>query len=377
MTRNCSRCIIETLIRKQGSELKVLRKYIVVLLSAALAVSLSGCFLLPEEAKAPQLPLVTPYSGEEYIVAQVTRGDIRLIEDVRFEFQATRRESLKFEVSGKDYGSIQASVGDEVKAGELLAWLDVSDVERQLKQVDNDIERIKIQLAEAEDAWRLAKEAESLRGDGSTVSSDAREADAAYYRASLELQEGKRAELAEELKSLQLYATIDGTVTYAKKLKQGAVSSKADTIVVITDTTSSMFTASTTYHEMFKVGDTVSVTSDGVEYPCIVRDPEELGMETGQADLKLGRKVLCLEVQGAETPAGSGTKGIVTLELDSRENVLMLPKRAVFTVDGEYYVYFEDENGLKTARQIQCGLANDRWIEVISGLEEGDSVILR
>jgi len=282
--------------------LVVLKKIMVVLAGVALAAGLSGCFLLPEEAAAPALPLVTPYSGEEYLMAEVSRGDIHLIKEVRFAFQATRREDLRFEVNGKSYGAIQASVGDTVEAGQLLAWLDVSDIEQELAQVDSEIARLEIQLNEAEVALKLAKQAEKLRGDGNTVSSEARAADAEYYRASLELKEGKRAELQEELESLRLYSTISGTVTYAKTLKMGAVSSKADTIVSITDTSSSMFTATTEYHEYFPVGASVTVVSDGVEYPCVVRDADEIGMQTRPSDLEQGLRVVCLEVQGAETP---------------------------------------------------------------------------
>lgn len=354
----------------------ILKKYIAILLSLVMASSFSGCFLLPEEPVSPELPLVTPYSGEEYLTADVTRGDIRLVREVKFTYQATRRETLRFDITGKSFGVVQVAVGDMVEAGQLVAWLDVSDVEQRLAVVDAEIARLRILLAEAEEACRLAEEAEKLQGGG-TVSSEARAADAAYYSASLALQEGKRAELVAELESLRLYATISGTVTYAKPLFDGAVSNKSDSVVTITDTSSSVFTATTEHYGLFPVGEEMTVLADGAEYTCLVRDPAQLGMQASALDIEQGKQIVCLEVQGAETPAGSDVRGTVTLEIDSRENVLMLPLRAVFTVEDSYYVYYEDESGLKSAKEIQCGLANDRWIEVISGLEEGDSVILR
>ncbi len=342
-----------------------------------LVLSLSGCFLLPKEATTPELPLVTPYSGEEYITAQVSRGDFSLIREVTFAFQATRREKLGFGITGKNYGAVNVAVGDIVEAGHLVAWLDVTDVEQRISIVDAEISRLTIKLDEAETAYHLALEAEKLQGSISTVTSDARAADAAYYRASLELQKGKMAELVAERESLRLYATIDGTVTYAKSLYPGATSNKADTVVTITDTTSSVFYATTEHYTLFKEGSEFTIVSDGVEYPCVVRNAAELGMEASESNKAQGREAVCLEVIGAETPASSSAKGTVTLELDSRQGVLMLPKRAVFMVEDAYYVYYEDENGLKSARKIQCGLESDKWIEVISGLEEGDSVILR
>ena len=133
----------------------------------------------------------------------------------------------------------------------------------------------------------------------------------------------------------------------------------------------------TEHYDLFSEGSKFTVVSDGVEYPCIVRNAGELGMEASASNKAQGREAVCLEVIGAETPANNSAKGKVTLELDSRHDVLMLPKRSVFRVEDAYYVYYEDENGLKSAREIQCGLESDKWIEVISGLEEGDSVILR
>jgi len=357
--------------------LVVLKKYIAFILSLIIAFSFSGCFLLPKEAETPELPLVTPYSGEEYLTAEVTRGDFSHVREVTFSFQATRREKLCFSVTGKEYGAVQVAVGDEVKAGQLVAWLDVSDVEQRIEIVEEEIARLTIKLNEAETAYRLALESEKLQGSNSTVASDARAADAAFYTASLVLQEGKLAELEAEREGLRLYATIDGTVTYAKALHPGSISNKNDTVVTITDTSSSVFSTLTEHYELFSIGSKVTVVSDGIEYPCIVRDPSELGMETTEAGKKQGRESVCLEVQGAETPASNSAKGTVTLILDSREDVLMIPKRAVFRVEDACYVYYEDENGLKNAREIQCGLESDKWIEVISGLEEGDSVILR
>jgi len=357
--------------------LAVLKRIIIFILILVLAFSFSGCFLLPKEASTPELPLVTPYSGEEYITAQVSRGDFSLIREVSFSFQATRREKLCFDITGKNYGVVNVAVGEVVEAGQLVAWLDVSSVEQRMSVVEDEIARLTIKLEEAETAYQLALETEELQGSTSTVTSDARAADATYYRASLELQEGKRAELLAERESLRLYATIDGTVTYAKSLYPGAISNKSDTVVTITDTASSVFSATTEHYALFTEGSEFTVVSGGIEYPCIVRSAVELGMEASASNKSQGKETVCLEVIGAETPASNAAKGTVTLELDSRKDVLMLPKRAVFMVEDAYYVYYEDANGLKSAREIQCGLISDKWIEVISGLEEGDSVILR
>jgi RND family efflux transporter MFP subunit len=352
----------------------MLRKWLTIPLAMLCLLGLSGCFLLPAEPEVPELPLVTPYSGAEYVTAQVTRGDLTLVQTINCTFSATRKQDLKFTVADRPYGEILVVVGQEVKAGDLIAELESAEVKNRLKQVADEVTRLELQQACAEKELALALEQEKLRKSDNTAASDARAADLEYYQASLEIKRKKLDELASELESLRLYAGIDGTVSYVKNLKDGEMSSRADLIATITDTSSSVFTASTDAYEWLPVGTEVSVKSGDTEYPCRVVSAASRGLED-KVDNR-GNRTIYLEIIGPETPTGDSTKGTVELLLDSREDVLILPKRAVFTVGDQYYVYYEDENGLKTAKGVSCGLEAGWYIEVTGGLSEGDTVIL-
>ena len=232
-------------------------------------LGLTGCFLLPAEPEVPELPLVTPYSGAEYITAQVTRGDLTLVQTVNCTFSATRQENLKFTVADKPYGTILVAVGQEVTAGTLVAELDAGDIKEKLRQTEDEIARLELQVRCAERSLELALEEESLRKADNTTTSDARAADLAYYRESLTIRQEKREELAAELESLRLYAGIDGVVTYVKTVREGENSSKADLVATITDTASSMFTGNTDAWRWLSPGTRVDVASGDSEYPCI------------------------------------------------------------------------------------------------------------
>lgn len=351
-----------------------MRKWIALPLAVLCLLGLSGCFLLPAEPEVPELPLVTPYSGAEYITAQVTRGDLTLVQSVSCTFSATRTETLKFSTVDKKYGSIFVTVGQEVTAGTLVAELDAEQVKEQLRQTEDEIARLELQVSCAEKALELAKEEEVLRKADNTTASDARAAELAYYQASLEIREQKRLELSEELENLRLYAGIDGTVTYVKTAKEGDTSSKAETVAIITDTASSMFTGSTDAWEWLTPGTHVNVNTGDTEYPCVSVSAASLGLEE-YMDSR-GSKTVYLKLEGPELPTGDNIRGTVELLLDSRQNVLILPNRAVFTVGDQSYVYYQDENGLKTAKPVSCGLTAGWYIEVTGGLSEGDTVIL-
>jgi len=338
-----------------------------------MAVMLSGCFLLPKEAEAPELPLVTPYSGPEYSEVETVRGEVISEARISFTFNPTRREDLRFSVVGRSYGGIFVSEGSQVRAGDLLAELDCSSIQEEIRSTETEIKRLRVRLSAAYRALELAQEKETLQGGFSTVSSDARRADAAYYENSIAIQQKKLEEKQAELETFRLYAPFDGTVTYVKPVDELSRSGKADTVVTVTDTGSSVFTALTEHWALFPEGEQFTVSTEKGDYLCAACDPASYGVSTAEA--ADGQKYVCLEICEGSIPEGS-LRGEVRIELEKKENVLLLPVKAVFTAGGRSYVYYENESGLRSAREVVCGLSDGSYIEIISGLEEGDHVIL-
>ena len=351
-----------------------MRKIIVAVLALLLLVSMCGCFLLPEEAKMPELPLVTPFSGAEYTTAYVTKGEMTLTENIVCTYSATQSENLAFNIDGELYGSIFVKAGDYVTAGTLVAELDVSSILEEIDARDTEIQKAEIELAKEYKALELALLSEEIAGGNSTVASDAKQASITYKENSLDILNEKKAELKAKLEARRLYATMDGTVTYIKTLIDGSKATKKEIVVTITNMDSSVFIATTKFYNYFTPGEEVTVLSEGVEYKTVYTEAEELGLEENIDNT--GSKVVYFVITGTEAPAASKVKGLVALYIDSREDTLMLPKRAVFTVDGKYMVFYQDANGVKSAKEIECGLVASGFIEIVSGLNEGDCVIV-
>lgn len=346
-----------------------------ITVAGMLACLLSGCFLLPEEAAPPELPLVTAYSGAEYATATVTRGDLEQYAKVSLTYYPTRREDVKFDIADRSYGVIYVSPGDEVKEGDLLAELDAVSEAAAMAQTEEQLRRLQIQLEAAQTELWLAQEEERLKGNVSHVTSEARQADITYYEACIEIQESRLADQQAELEKLRLYAPIDGTVTYVKTLDEKSKSGKNDTVVTISDSTSSVFTAVTDAYKLFKTGSEFIVTTSTAVYDCIARDPKDFGLNA-TVD-QSGRRTIVLEIAPGQTaPTGSGVRGEVTLLLEKKADVLMLPSHAVFTVGSRSYVYHEDETGFKTAWEVQTGLDNGSMVEITGGLGEGEQIIV-
>ncbi len=86
--------------------------------------------------------------------------------------------------------------------------------------------------------------------------------------------------------------------------------------------------------------------------------------------------VVYLQVDNSEERLHKDALGEIILILKELRDILYLPSSAIHKDNGKSIVYVEDEGGFKSIKEIMTGMTAGRKIEVISGLNEGDSVIL-
>ncbi|KPU27663.1 hypothetical protein TR13x_03820 [Caloranaerobacter sp. TR13] len=103
-------------------------------------------------------------------------------------------------------------------------------------------------------------------------------------------------------------------------------------------------------------------------YPKAFSKISDLGIEQKRVkvDIDLLSKIPTLKV---------GYEVDVKFVVDKRQNVIVVPESTVFDFEGEDYVYVVEQDTAKL-RKVNLGLKNDDVVEVISGLKEGDLVIL-
>lgn len=70
-----------------------------------------------------------------------------------------------------------------------------------------------------------------------------------------------------------------------------------------------------------------------------------------------------------------GMTADIIIESDKKENVLVIPKRAVKKMDGKKIVQVFKDGEVKE-QEIEIGLEGNEYIEVISGLQEGEEVVI-
>jgi RND family efflux transporter MFP subunit len=78
--------------------------------------------------------------------------------------------------------------------------------------------------------------------------------------------------------------------------------------------------------------------------------------------------------EGQDVPASIGMGGGVTIVGESREDILLVPARAIITIGDLRYVEVVREDGEIERVEIETGLSSGSETEVTAGLEEGDEV---
>jgi len=345
--------------------------------------------------------------AEEFTKIAVERGDIRSEVTASGEAELQTVE-LAFELSGI-IEEICVSPGDRVKKGDVIARLNADDYELELARANYKAAAIK--LAEAEESYKnqvadakqkletaevsyepmeqapelytkqeiaLQKiELEAARQDYEAAVKDNTAVESA--KASLEQAEINLKKAEKDLAATVLKSPVDGTVLQVNYEVGKRVSSDTDSIAVIS------------------VGDTVSVAASineldvagvkkgmkaEVEFEAIpgekftgtvtgikpMPEVDSSGIVTYEADITL---------DGSDERIKSGMTASVTIILEERKNVLLVPSEAVRRAKGGTVVEKIGENGEITEQRVKTGLNDGSNVEIIEGLEEGDTVVVR
>lgn len=343
----------------------------------------SGCGLAPKEEVLPDAPVLPATAIKAYKKATVMRGDIVQSVKVDCTYKAFKTEELKFGVDGKRLAHVYVEEGDKVRAGDLLADLQMSDLTEQVKSRTDNIEQIKMEIANAKEMldWTINTYNRLRNMDGFTSQMASKyESEIERYEESIKsleedlyFEEQRLDKVNEDIRKHQLIAGIDGVVLKIKQFRWRDVSDTEETVITIYDPDTMVFVTSGKNPELFNLGQEVTVTVGKNEYKAKVIDPQEISQEV-ELDADSGVKYLRI-IDNKSRPANEA-RGEIVFILKELKDVLYLPSSAVHKDGDKSIVYVEDEGGFKSIKEIEIGFTTDKTVEIISGLNEGDTVII-
>lgn len=351
------------------------RKRVRVLIPLALAVllSLTGCGLLPPEPEEEVLPVITPPKLSEkpiYTVGtQTLETRIRGIGQVR----SLVTEDYYFVESGKRVSGVHVRPGEYVEAGTLLAELDVTDLERDLRTRKLNFRRDELQMIET------LRRADELSPE-----------ELEQAKIDFELKRTNILELEEQLERAKIYAEISGHIVKVN-IREGDTVQEYNTVITQADLTKLTAAAEIKKDDAQKIATgmeaEVSISAAGDFKGNVIQLPN---FDTGQNNTSWdpwGRpvqeetdtidKYLLVDLDPFPDDVTLGTPLSIAIVTDRKENAVVIPAAALRNHAGRNYVQVVDEDGTKREVDVEIGQQTPTVVEIINGLEPGQKVVGR
>jgi HlyD family secretion protein len=283
-----------------------------------------------------------------------------------------------------DEGFVQR---DQLEGDELLvrgSEIEVAQAKRDLqlkKNYGNRRRRAELEASVGTKARNIDKVRKQAR---SRIADYEASRDSARYRLNRERQ--KLAKLQEQITKGKMYAPESGMLVFERGrwgevIKEGDDVWGGSSIGTIPKSNSLLVAAGIheTKLKKIKQGLTCSVTTDafpGISVPGVVEFVASMASEN---DWRRGgnERSYKATIKLDSTPSGfrPGMSCNAEVLIEDLKDVLYVPRQCVLFDNGKTIV-FVDGTPEATVREVEVGLDNNNWVQIVSGLTEGEVVLL-
>ncbi len=352
------------------------------LLLASALLTLPGLGFLGCKSKPPE-PAPTATAS----VAPVTRGDLASTLSVAGEFQPYQEVDLHAKVSGY-IRRINVDIGDRVRKGQIIATLEVPELNAQVAGSQAEIRHSQSEIARAQSGVSLAK-----ANYAAVHAAYTRLAEAAKKRPGLiaeqELDDARARDQDAEAKVDVAKSSVDSSqqqlgVSTADNQRIAAL--QGYSVVTAASNTQSMPVIKLAQSDLLRLrmpvpeedvpfikvgGDvTMKLQSTGKTFSGkIVRFTRELATST--------RTMLAeVDVPNPDLALSTGMTAEAMVVLQQQKAVLTVPAGAVLKGDGQAHVLVVGKDNKVQVVPVTLGIQGANRVEIVTGLSEGQSVIV-
>lgn len=327
-----------------------------IIMSAALIISMTGmtgCFFFPAEEGLLEPPTVAieDIAYSTYTAKQKTIEDKTVATGYVF---CKSQYNASFPESGGTLKTIYVTAGQHVEEGDLLAELDVGDLDYLYKQQMLIVQKAQI-------AYNSSGTAEA--------------------RLTLEMEQNTLTEYERQLNNSRIYAGMTGEVCFVQDMDPGTTVTAYKTIIKIVDPSQLCIQYSSSNMKSFPLGEEVTITVDGEDYSgCVSKTPTDVkeGLyDDFPAVMKDTSSIYCEFTDGTPSFLTVGQTADITAVFARHENAVVISKTLVKTDGDRTYVTILDENDTKKEVDVTVGITNATEAEILTGLNAGDRVVVR
>jgi membrane fusion protein, macrolide-specific efflux system len=336
------------------------------------------------------------------LIVPVKKGDLPIEVIETGKVQPREKVEVKSKVAGQ-VEKVFVEEGAQVKKGQPLLRLDPTDFRRDLARTEADVGRAEADVAQAKNALEFAKlsldrKQKGLEGRGVAqidvdfATNEVKAKTVSLQTAEVMLSGAKVAQGAaqDRLRYTQITAPMDGTVIQ-RGIEEGEVVTpgvqatfEGKALLTVADLSTLIVKADLNQIDVAKVklGQKVKLTLDalpGKTYEAtITKVAPASSMPKGSAVEVFPVEATLAKADGEIKP---GMTADVRVHIETKPNVLYLPIEAVVKEGGKARVtkVTTVENGKQITDKVEVktGLRNDRDVEILDGVKEGDKVLIK
>ncbi len=322
-----------------------IRKIAALSAAALLTLSASGCYFFPAEEELLDPPTIAP----DEVTYSTYTAKLKTIENTvtvtGYLKSETEKECYFTDYTGQ-VKNIYVKAGDFVEEGDLIAEMNTGALEYEL-----EIQKLKVQKA------KLVYNSTGSQAD----------------KLQLEIEQNTLDMYQAEYDGAKILAPMSGQVSYVYDLEPGTEMDPYKVLARIADPEALYVNAEFPESITFKKGDKVKITVGDIEYQGTISysptEAREAGDENGNA---------LYASFDSEKPAFAylGSLADIKKVKASSENAIVIPKHLVKSDGDRQYVQIYAD-GEKIEVDVVTGITNATEIEIISGVNEGDQVIVK
>jgi len=323
----------------------------------------------PDESRVPS----------KEATSEVMLRDIEFEVTVAGNIEPSEQVSVRPEINGR-IASLPVDIGDYVKMGTVLFTLDDKELQNQRSSSETEIDRAKLNLEKAD--LKYKRNQRLFKDDllSEEIFDDSR-IDFRLAENSLERAQKEFLLIEEKLSKTQILAPFDCTVLLRPVSVGQAVSgsggvSGGTEVLAIADLKQLVINAHVNQVDVvrLKVDQMVDVELEAIAGLSVEGKVERIAP---QAVVRNGIKGFSARIVLSEIDARiqPGMTANLTIPINSADDVVAVPLAAVFSEKNKHHVFLEIDTGSER-RSVEIGVADYKFVEIVSGVSAGDVVWL-
>ena len=302
-------------------------------------------------------------------LSQVEKRSIQEISTTTGTAKAAKTVELSSEITGKYQLQINPKtkrpykLGDVVEAGAVIIRLENKEHENSVQLKTKEMA---VDIAERE--WKGQK---AVYEKGGVTEKDVLNAESSYINSQTDLENAHI-----ELGKMEIKAPFRGVIVNLPYYTPDVEVASGEVMLGIMDYSNMYMEVELPENtiDKIKVGQQVKITNYNIESDTLRGEIAQLSPAINE-ETRTYSGFITIKNPELKLRPGMFAKGeIITT---SKEGVLAVPKEIVTTRRGNKLVFTVESNNRAMQKHIETGISDDEYIEIVSGLEEGEKIVIR